>query len=638
MSKTSPSGAKKGLLGIFFLTALLSAAFSFIGVFSSLDRSLYDLFLRLRAARNPIQLNPRIILVDLNDSSRNELEEEINSRQAFADLLNVLADCGSAGVVNFVFKNPLPNDSALVKSMANISPLILAVIPVPEYLANLSHSDLDSRSKEILAKNVWHIKEFGNGSIPLARSFIMSNPAIAGLASQLGHIGVEHDTDGIYRKTPLFYRWDDGVIPSMALAAAVAELRVEPSSIEFHPGNAVILPAGQGGAPVSIPVDESGYVRIPYTSRWIDNQYRVSFSKTSQANHNRALFEELFNELTGCIALIADTSAYKKDFGVTPIEAVYPLAGIHQAVMSGILNNLFYYDLHAGIKLLVLIIFGAASLVLGMLKKDVPFHISFLVLFLIYSFLTYALWQWAYTAPWYSIVIFFMAFYWLSGFIFRLFFRYREQLLFKTALSRHFSHSLAERISVEGKTGLIPVYKELTVLFSDISGFTKWSSDKEPKAVHTFLSDYLESMAAVIFEHGGTVDKFMGGGILAFFGDPFEQEDHAERAVRTAVAMQKKTAELRNTWMPGVNLRVRIGVSSGSVIVGNLGTKTRMEYTVIGSAVNLGQMMESNAPPGGILITGNTRQLAGAYFSFGDKKLIAVKGCDEPIECYEVIF
>jgi adenylate cyclase len=132
----------------------------------------------------------------------------------------------------------------------------------------------------------------------------------------------------------------------------------------------------------------------------------------------------------------------------------------------------------------------------------------------------------------------------------------------------------------------------------------------------------------------------MGDGILAFFGDPFEQEDHAERAVRTAIAMQKKAAELRNFWMPGanINLRIRIGINSGNVIVGNLGTKTRIEYTVIGSAVNLGQEAARNAPPGGILVTSNTRQrIDDASFSFGSKTLLTLKDCD-PTECYELIF
>jgi adenylate cyclase len=146
-------------------------------------------------------------------------------------------------------------------------------------------------------------------------------------------------------------------------------------------------------------------------------------------------------------------------------------------------------------------------------------------------------------------------------------------------------------------------------------------------------------MAGIIFEHGGTVDKFMGDGILAFFGDPFEMPDHTRRCLKAALAMQKKIRELAVIWASraGIDLKVRMGINTGRVIVGNLGTSARIEYTVIGAAVNLGQRMESNAPLGGILVTGVVKEKAGTGFSFGEKRKITVKGYDESIEAYEVI-
>ncbi|MCL2129691.1 MAG: adenylate/guanylate cyclase domain-containing protein, partial [Treponema sp.] len=234
---------------------------------------------------------------------------------------------------------------------------------------------------------------------------------------------------------------------------------------------------------------------------------------------------------------------------------------------------------------------------------------------------------------------------WLFGFMYRFFTQRKRQ----TALERYVPRPVAQKLVAGQRTSLIPLYKELTILFSDISGFTTWSSDREAQVVHDFLNDYLESMADILFAHNATVDKFMGDGILAFFGDPLDIPDHAEQAVKAAEVMQQKIKDLREKWLPlvGINLKVRIGINTGKVIVGDLGTSRRIEYTVIGSAVNLAQRMESLAPPGGILITEFTKDVLeknaalannSPFCAFSGKKELIVKGYDKPVSAYEVIF
>jgi len=211
-----------------------------------------------------------------------------------------------------------------------------------------------------------------------------------------------------------------------------------------------------------------------------------------------------------------------------------------------------------------------------------------------------------------------------------------ERLLLESALNRYFSPALTARVLAEKKVDLIPVSKELTILFADVSGFTRWSSDKSPELVHVFLTDYLESMSSILFRHGGTIDKFMGDGILAFFGDPLDQTDHVARAMRAALDIQLKAQELRAVWLDtaGMDLKLRIGVNTGPVIVGNLGSRTRIEYTVIGAAVNLGQRMESNAPLGGILVSESTWAKTQGLFQFGEVLSVKVKGYEAPVAAY----
>jgi len=145
-------------------------------------------------------------------------------------------------------------------------------------------------------------------------------------------------------------------------------------------------------------------------------------------------------------------------------------------------------------------------------------------------------------------------------------------------------------------------------------------------------------MAEIIFAHGGTVDKFMGDGILAFFGDPFDMPNHTEQCVLSAIAMQKKARLLAEKWkdLVKIDLNIRIGINTGKVIVGNLGSKTRIEYTVIGAVVNQAQRMESNAPLGGILVTSDVKEKVKDKFNFPEKKEITVKGYEDKIEAYIV--
>jgi adenylate cyclase len=436
---------------------------------------------------------------------------------------------------------------------------------------------------------------------------------------------------------------------------AVRELGITPADIEFYPGRFLLLPLA-GEEAIRIPVDNRGAVLIPFTASWADDNYRISFDRIAEAAHNEEIYTSLLSELSGSMIMAADTTTGKRDFGITPAETVYPLSGIHTAVLSGIMEEYFYREWGKPARAAALIVLIIITFLLTGVKKDSLYFLIYLGLIAAFSAWTAFAWFALRIGPWYGNIGVGLVLFFAAGFAARLFRRYREEILLKSALSRYFPRSLAERIAAEGKTELKPAFKELTILFTDISGFTKWSSDKEPALVHAFLSDYLETMAGIIFEHGGTVDKFMGDGILAFFGDPFEMPDHTRRCINAALAMQEKIRELAAAWAPraGINLKVRMGINTGRVIVGNLGTRTRIEYTVIGAAVNLAQRMESNAPLGGILVTGVVKEKAkediskediskekslkgfSDEFSFGEKREIMVKGYDKPIEACEV--
>jgi len=618
------------------IALILSLFLWWAGSFDTFDEFLYDQGLRYRVANNPRPLNPRILKIDLNDSSEAAFGESLDTRKPFGDVLSILGDYGAAAGLDFIFPRSKPGDEGMIRATGNFKTLVYAVIPVIEGKDAFA-PQIDEANKKILRDHLWHIK--GNiEKLPKALSFLMSNPEISASTVMLGHISVYPEKDGVYRRAALLCRWEDGVIPSLPLALAVSELGIEPADIEFVSGRGLILPM-RDSAELVIPCDNNGYLLIPYGASWGTDPYRYSFAELIAADDPSYQGDiDLFSELYGAIAILADITTGKRDFGITPFEPVFPLSGIHAAVLSGILDETFYIENNSASKSALFIILFLLVFLLCFIKKDMFFHFGHTLLFLCFCFFTFALWNWGNRLPWFGVGAFLILASWAMGFLLRLFNRYREQLLYKSALSRYFPRALAQRIAAEGKTELTPAFKELTMLFADIAGFTRWSSDKEPAMVHEFLTDYLESMAAILFENGGTVDKFMGDGILAFFGDPFEQPDHAQRCVSAAIQMQKKARELNAKWRHiGIDFKIRIGVNSGKVIVGNLGTKTRIEYTVIGSAVNLAQRMESNAPHGGILAAEPAWLLTRGCFPFGEKRDVAVKGYDEPIYAYEVI-
>jgi adenylate cyclase len=587
--------------------------------------------------------NPLVSFVDLNDESVELLGESLDTREAFGDMLDVLSQSNTFALFDFLFTNEKKNDELFINAIEYAGNTVIAVLAVEQEMMKAPYRELNETEKNLLARHVWNITVTNKGEVPEAASFLLPIDVITETTAQLAHINMEVDQDGKYRRVPLLYGWNGGYIPSLPLATAILYLGIPVESIELKAGEYLALPLSETEV-IHIPIDEKGRMLVPYTEAWTEEAKRIPFADIVEAKTNDDMFETVFSDLNGHIVLVAEISTSQKDFGPTSFERLFPLSGIHAAVLSGILDGIeprsFIGWASLAFKVVILLLILCAAFSIMQARNDALFHCGFFAAFVIFSGVTFFRWQNLAISPWFTFPAILLLFLWIGAFLNRLFVRYSEQLLLRNALSRYFPRSLGERIIREKKTELIPSYKELTILFSDISGFTKWSSDKSPENVHAFLDDYLESMAEILFAHGGTVDKFMGDGILAFFGDPFDMPNHCERCIQAAIAMQNKVRVLAEKWKPvvDIDLKVRVGINTGKVIVGNLGTKTRIEYTVIGATVNLAQRMESNAPVGGILVTADVREKVKDTFTFTEKKDVTVKGYAETIEAYVVGF
>jgi class 3 adenylate cyclase len=213
-----------------------------------------------------------------------------------------------------------------------------------------------------------------------------------------------------------------------------------------------------------------------------------------------------------------------------------------------------------------------------------------------------------------------------------------EELNRYNELRRYLSPKLTEKILSSGDTlGAEPQRKMMTVLFSDIRNFSALTDSLEPEEIFKLLDRYLSEMIRLIHRYEGTLNKIVGDGLLIFFGDPIPMDDHAQRAVKLAIDMQKNVAESRVEWLQyGHELTIGIGINTGYMSVGNVGSETHRDYTVIGNQVNVAARLESLAKPGQILISQRTYSRVQDLVKVDNCGQIPVKGLHHPIETYNV--
>ena len=206
-------------------------------------------------------------------------------------------------------------------------------------------------------------------------------------------------------------------------------------------------------------------------------------------------------------------------------------------------------------------------------------------------------------------------------------------------LARYLSFNLVEELlSSPDKIKLGGSRQRVTVLFSDISGFTRLLSAVDPERVILVLNEYLTEMTNIIFENGGMVDKYVGDAVIGIFGAPYPAHDDAYRAVKTALTMQERLGELQDRWKKSIEeiITARIAVTTGEVILGNIGSPKRMDYTAIGDPVNIASRLQAIAAMGTVVASKTTLEDGGPGIRARNLGKFELKGKEMPIEVYEV--
>ena len=449
--------------------------------------------------------------------------------------------------------------------------------------------------------------------------------------NSIGLVGVRLDADGVLRRYIPYGQDKDGrFIYGLALQG-VARLK----GIELPD-----RPLVNG----DVPIGQDSVVKVR------DGRFVVNFSGPPGTYPTWSAGEVLRGEgdfsekLNGRIVFIGVTDPSSEDLQPTPYSGTNRMAGVefHAAAADTILSGSYIKSTSGSQRILLLVVLGLGSICFGRFTRPLCGLTGTMVLLAA----VFGGWSGSFIGGNYLLPISGPLATVLSGYAFALIDRVGVEQLEKrqarSMLSRYLSPDVVREVlknplgaQLEGRR------TDLTVLFSDIRGFTTLAEKLTPEEVVELLNKYLTVMTEIIFRYGGTVDKFEGDAILVFFGAPQPYEDQGERAVRTALEMRDRLSELQEDWIERTEdpLRIGIAIHSGEVMVGNIGSQLRMDYTVIGDTVNLASRLQDMTKEldASILISGSTQTLVQHMCELRNLGSTKVRGRQQAVDIYEVV-
>lgn len=626
-----------------------------------LDDALYDVKLKLTL---PGGVDPRIVIVDINEKSLAEIGRWPWGRDQTARLTHQLFDKYGVKVAGFDVVFAEPDNSSGLQSLERLAATSLAGnAAFQRELARLRPQlDFDALFAAALKGNPVvlgyyfsnHSRATSTGALPQptlrAHDLTAANPFAAFTAfggnlpeflhsaAGAGHFVPLVDSDGITRRVALLVKFEGNYYESLALAVARAWLgfpAIVPGYDQEAGANAFIesLHLKGAGFNLAIPVDAEVAALIPYRGR----QGAFPYVSAADVIQGRVPVETL----RGKIALVGTTAPGLFDLRSTPVGEIYPGVEIHANLIAGILaGNIKYkpwYLLGANF-LLALMIGLVMALVVPLLSATRAALVSALMLLLAIGVNAVA-WQNNIVLPLADcLVLIFVLF------AINMAWGYLVEARSKRQLAGLFGQYVPPELVVEMSRdpknySMAGRREDLTVLFSDVRGFTTISEGLSAEDLAALMNQYLGAMTEVIRAHRGTLDKYIGDAIMAFWGAPVAEKDHAWLAVMSALEMQKALPALNDKLVARgwPALKIGIGINTGAMSVGDMGSKVRQSYTVMGDAVNLGSRLEGITKQYGvgIIIGEETCAQAGKLLVCRDLDWVRVKGKTRPVGIYE---
>ena len=617
-----------------------------------LEFLLYDLRSNWSLQWQPRQPGEQpIVIVDIDEASLAAQGRWPWSRHTLAQLVQKFSDSGVVvAAFDVVFSEPERNPvdeirqhlpannawlSAQLHQQVDADRHFAAIMPATDVVLGFLFLEQDDLTVGQLPPAVYQLTEEQQQTlVMITKSAYAANlPALQQAAAGGGFVTTFADPDGAIRRSPLVIRYGSQVYPSLSLATVMTYLFDQQLQLETARVGSVDVLRRVGLKDQMARTDGSGRVIVPYRGR--QKTYRY-YSATDVLSGEVAA-----EQLEGAIVLVGASALGLADLRATPVGSQYPGVEVHANIIDTLLHDEFPYrpEWQAGATLAQLLLLGMLlSLWLPRLGP-VAAIISSSATVLLALAGNFYLWHYHHLdLPLATIVLLIVGLTMLNlgyGFL-------RENAsrrLLKVMFDQYVPPAHIDRMMADPQAyQFAGEHKQLTVLFSDIRGFTRISESLSASELKAFLNSYFTPITKVIFDNEGTIDKYVGDMVMAFWGAPLEDPRHAYHAVLTALEMQKLTRRLQQQFirqgLPPV--AVGVGVNSGPMNVGDMGSSYRRAYTVLGDAVNLGSRLESLTKYYGvdILVGEHTRQQAPEFvYRYIDR--IQVKGKEQPVDVYE---
>ncbi|OQY09105.1 MAG: hypothetical protein B6I28_03625 [Fusobacteriia bacterium 4572_132] len=452
------------------------------------------------------------------------------------------------------------------------------------------------------------------------------------------------DADGVFRNVPLatLEEYTNLYFPPLYLLIYLNSLNmnmednvvldIDNKKVEIYE-NAV----KKEGLKVEIPIDKNGIQLLNFYGKTHSFKY-LPYYKILNGTIKK---EEVENKIV--IVGYTDTAKGLYDLRPTPYDANMPGVEIHATAIQNLIDRKYMTRLTTGPNLLILGIYAFLITLVLSIKKFKFMTTNLLVLFLILSYVIMA--QVAFNNG-IRIEIFYPILNYFGIYLILTVINYFDEEIEKKKVKnafRHYTnpHLIEELMKNPDKLKLGGEKKQLTAFFSDIQGFTTISEKMNPEELVEFLNKYLSEMTDIILDNDGMVDKYEGDAIMAVFGAPLELKDHALKCCYAALEYQKRLKELREKWLEeGLpEILVRIGINTGDMVVGNMGSKDRFDYTVMGDEVNLASRLEGANKFYGTftMISQNTYEIVKEFVEVRELDRIRVKGKSKPVTVYELL-